>query len=328
MAANTTNPPCTASPTSTVAITIPAVTIAPNAAVGATLGNPGTATVAFNCSTVMSSNSWPVMTIQASIEGALDATNGTGSGIRFATNVPGIAVQLTATPNQAASGANGPGGVPGWELNSRSNTSSSITTTFTAQLIKTGAIASGAGTVSSISLVELTNYSYGYSTSAPYYVFVTLSPVTVNEPTCSVSTSSQNIAVTLPDVSIQTLSTAGSVAGMIPFSISIAGCPSSVTTVTTFFNSGATIDSTSGNLLNSGAAKNVEVQLLNGAGGSAAAQSAIKLAGTTPNAQNSSQYSVVGAAATLNYYAQYIASGGAAGAGSVSTSVTFTIAYP
>jgi major type 1 subunit fimbrin (pilin) len=37
---------------------------------------------------------------------------------------------------------------------------------------------------------------------------------------------------------------------------------------------------------------------------------------------------VTGGAATLNYYAQYIASGGAAAAGSVKTSVMFTIAYP
>jgi major type 1 subunit fimbrin (pilin) len=155
-----------------------------------------------------------------------------------------------------------------------------------------------------------------------------LPSITIIAPSCSVSTSSQNIAVTLQPVTAQTLSTAGSVAGRTPFSISITGCPASVSKVTTYFNSGATIDAATGNLLNGGSATNVEVQLLNGAGGSATALSAINLTGVQASAQNSSQYAVAGGAATLNYYAQYIASGGAAAAGSVKTSVMFTIAYP
>ena len=100
-----------------------------------------------------------------------------------------------------------------------------------------------------------------------------------------------------------------------------------MSSITTYFY-GGNVDTATGNLINKGSAANVEVQLLNGPGGSAAALSTIDLAGAQATAQNSSVFNVSGGSATLNYYAQYIASGGAATAGSVSTSVTFTIAYP
>jgi type 1 fimbria pilin len=301
-------------------------------ALGSTLAT-GTARMTFSC-TGLSAANLPA-TIQAGqFLATLDSTNNTaGPGITFATGVSGLAVLVNATPvptSSAACLACGPTSTAGYVPGAiTSGTSGTVTANYTATLITTGPVAPGV--IPSINLIPFwwyipANKTFGVSMSLDANLI--LPSITITAPSCSVSTSSQNIAVTLQPVTAQTLATVGSVAGRTPFSISITGCPASVTKVTTYFNSGATIDATTGNLLNGGTARNVEVQLLNGTGGNVAALSAIDLTGTNAKAQNSSQYSVVGTAATLNYFAQYIASGGAAGAGSVSTSVTFTIAYP
>jgi type 1 fimbria pilin len=301
-------------------------------ALGSTLAT-GTAKMTFSC-TGLSAANLPA-TIQAGQTLAtLDSTNNTaGPGITFATGVSGLAVLVNATPvptSSAACLACGPTSTAGYVPGAvSSGTSGTVTANYTATLITTGPISPGV--IPSINLIPFWWYIPGNKTfgvSMSLDANLILPSITITAPSCSVSTSSQNIAVTLQPVTAQTLATAGTVAGRTPFSISITGCPASVTKVTTFFNSGATIDTTTGNLLNSGTARNVEVQLLNGAGGNVASLSAIDLRGTNAKAQNSSQYTVAGTAATLNYFAQYIASGGAAGAGSVSTSVTFTIAYP
>jgi major type 1 subunit fimbrin (pilin) len=100
-----------------------------------------------------------------------------------------------------------------------------------------------------------------------------------------------------------------------------------VNTTAAFFEPSASIDSATGNLINSGTAANIQVRLLNGAGGNAIAGSPINL-GAPDKMQNSGQYGITGGAATMNYYAQYVANGGAAGAGNVNTSVKFTLEYP
>lgn len=303
-------------------------------ALGSTLAT-GTATITFSC-TGLSAANLPA-TIQAGqYLATLDSTNSaTGPGITFATGLSGLAVLVNATPVGTSSQSgnasqDGPTSTAGYVPGAvTSGTSGTVTAKYTATLITTGPVAPGV--IPQINLIPFWWYIPGnktYGVSVSLNTDLILPSITITAPSCSVSSSSQNIAVTLQPVTAQTLATVGSVAGRTPFSISITGCPASVSKVTTYFNSGATIDATTGNLLNGGTARNVEVQLLNGTGGNVAALSAIDLTGTNAKAQNSSQYSVVGTAATLNYFAQYIATGGAAGAGSVSTSVTFTIAYP
>jgi type 1 fimbria pilin len=325
-------PNCTSS---SATLSFPSTVTTPSGvALGSTLAT-GTAKMTFSCSGLSAAN-LPA-TIQAGQTLAtLDGTNLTsGPGITFATGVSGLAVLVNATPVATSSESgnasqDGPTSTAGYVPGAVSTgTSGTVTANYTATLITTGPVAPGV--IPSINLIPFwwyipANTTFGVSRSLNANLI--LPSITITAPSCSVSTSSQNIAVTLQPVTAQTLATAGAVAGRTPFSISISGCPASVTKVTTYFNSGATIDTASGNLLNGGTARNVEVQLLNGAGGNVASLSAIDLNGTNAKAQNSSQYSVVGTAATLNYFAQYIASGGAAGAGSVSTSVTFTIAYP
>jgi type 1 fimbria pilin len=328
-------PSCTSS---SVTLSIPtSVTIPTNAAVGSTLAT-GTATMTFTCSGLSSSNN--PATIQAGqYLATLDPTNNTaGPGITFATGVSGLAVLVTATPVQATSMAClacGPtstaGYVPGSVSgNSAGTGSGTVTANYTAALIKTGPIAPG--NIASINLIPFWWYipagPGNTGTSMSLNANLVLPAISLTAPSCSLTTGSQNITVTLPGVATKSLSAAGQVSGSTAFSIAVTGCPTSVSTITTYFYSGATIDTTTGNLLNSnGTAKNVEVQLLNGGGGSAAAGSAINLAGAQASAQNSSQYNVTGGSANMNYFAQYIATG-ATTAGTVSTSVTFTIAYP
>jgi type 1 fimbria pilin len=335
-------PNCTSS-SATLSFATTTVTIPSNTPVGSTLVT-GTANMTFTCSGLTSTDT-PTIIQAGQTLATLDSTNNTGGpGITFATGVSGVAVLVTATPVQATSASgnvgDGPtraaGYVPGsvsyvcTNKNCTNTTTGTVTASYSASLIKTGPIAPG--TIPQINLIPFWWYIPGdgtFGTSKSLSTNLILPTITLTAPSCSLTTGSQNIAVTLPGVSTSSLSTAGLVNGRTAFSIAVTGCPTSVSTVATYFNSGATIDATSGNLLNStGSARNVEVQLLNGAGGSAAALSAINLTGAQATAQNSSQYNLTGGATTLNYFAQYIASGGAATAGTVSTSVTFTIAYP
>jgi len=143
---------------------------------------------------------------------------------------------------------------------------------------------------------------------------------TINSSTCKINgaNSPAAIAVTLPTVSTTSLNAAAAVAGRTPFSINLTNC-GSLTKATTFFEPGPTIMA-DGNLKNAtGTATGVEVQLLNND------FSAINLSAAS-GSQNSAQATLTSGAGTLNYYAQYYATV-AAGAGSVATSVQFTMLY-
>jgi major type 1 subunit fimbrin (pilin) len=150
---------------------------------------------------------------------------------------------------------------------------------------------------------------------------------TVTAGTCKVNSGSPAaVAVTLPSVQTSALLTAGAVAGRTPFSLAISGCAAGINGATTYFEPGPTIDPSNGNLINSGTAANVQVQLLNGTGSSAAAFSQIQLANPAAT-QNSGQVTITSGAATMNYYAQYFAKTAAVTSGTVSSSVQFTMVY-
>jgi type 1 fimbria pilin len=327
------NPKCVSGGSATLSIPT-AVTVQTNVPVGTVLAT-GYATISITCSNISSSTAYAYIQAGQNLA-TLDASNNTaGPGITFATGVSGLAVLVTATPVQATSQACllcGPtstaGYQPGYVVGNASGTGTgTVTANYTAQLIKTGPIAPG--NIPSINLIPFWWYIPGdgtFGTSMSLNTNLILPAITMTAPSCTLATGSQNIAVTLPGVPAASLSTSGQVGGRTGFSISVTGCPTSVSSITTYFY-GANIDTTTGNLTNNGSANNVEVQLLNGSGGSAAALSAITLTGAQATAQNSSVFNVSGGIATLNYYAQYIATG-ATTAGSVTTSVTFTIAYP
>ena len=149
----------------------------------------------------------------------------------------------------------------------------------------------------------------------------------VTDNTCTVNTvQGKDFTVTLPTVSKQVLAAAGDTAGRTPFTINLTGCTAG-SKVATYFEPGATVDFNTGRLNNaSGTAKNVQVQLLG------SDNTAIKvLAGSGSGldfAQTNSQWVdvVAGGSADLNYYAEYYATG-TSEAGSVATTVKYTIIY-
>ncbi|WP_165418486.1 fimbrial protein [Dyella amyloliquefaciens] len=149
---------------------------------------------------------------------------------------------------------------------------------------------------------------------------------TVASTTCTITGSAgvgSAVTVQLPTVSTSAFSTSN-VAGRTAFQLNLASCDPSLAskTAVSFFD-GANIQS-DGNLKNIAAtnpAGGVEVQLLN-----ADDASAIVLNNLTTATQNSHGATITGNAATLKYFAQYYKSG-TVGAGSVNTTVNFTINY-
>lgn len=140
--------------------------------------------------------------------------------------------------------------------------------------------------------------------------------------TCTINgngSGSSNFTVALPTVSASSLTTAGATAGRTPFRIALTHCTQASGTVHTFFQPGQ-IDMTTGNLvLATGGASNVEIQLQNADFSNIALNKA-------DSAQNSKSAVIGNGAATLNYYAQYVATGRAT-PGSANSSVLYTISY-
>mgnify|MGYP003582572685 CR=1 FL=1 len=149
----------------------------------------------------------------------------------------------------------------------------------------------------------------------------------VTDQTCTITTpAGKDFTVTLPTVSKSTLNASGKTAGRTPFEIQLSNC--SVGSVATYFEPGVAVDLGTGRLKNQStsnpAATGVQVQLL----GDNAEFLPIK--GISPgSAQSNSQWKTIttaGEGATLNYFAEYYATG-AATAGEVKTLVEYTLMY-
>lgn len=148
----------------------------------------------------------------------------------------------------------------------------------------------------------------------------------INDQTCQVNTNGKNLTVTLPTVQKTALGAADSVAGKTPFSITLTGCKVSESDeVALFFLPDSQyVNPTTGNLLNKATdskADNVEIQLLNDNDdaiqiGKNLTDQGIKYTKLNKETEK-----------TLNYNAQYIAKGGAAGAGNVQAKVEYNIIY-
>lgn len=145
---------------------------------------------------------------------------------------------------------------------------------------------------------------------------------TVTANTCRVAgTSGTNVTVALPAVPATSLAAAGQTAATTPFAINVSGCTSGAR-AQAFFEPSSLIDPTTNGLrMASGAtATNVQVKLLN------ADLSQIQLAGVRGSQASQQITTDTSGAGTLNYFAQYYATG-AATAGSVNTNVQFTMIY-
>ena len=125
----------------------------------------------------------------------------------------------------------------------------------------------------------------------------------------------------MPTVSTSALTAAAQVAGATPFNIALTDCSPDSGNVSTYFEAGSTVDAATGNLFNAtGSATNVEVNLLN-------SDSSLISLGKSQAGQNSKVVPIASGTATLNYIAQYVAVNGASAAGTVATTVTYSMSY-
>lgn len=146
----------------------------------------------------------------------------------------------------------------------------------------------------------------------------------VTATTCLIngSVSPANLTVTLPTVSTSALGVAGATAGDTGFTLALTGCSASGQGVTTHFEAGTHVDVATGRLNNtSGSAPEVQIQLLNAQGG------VIKVGASAVQQNAGTPVTITGGSATMNYTARYYANGAAATPGTVTTSVTYTVAY-
>ena len=142
--------------------------------------------------------------------------------------------------------------------------------------------------------------------------------------TCTINGGTPNFTVQLPPALTTQLTTAGNTAGRTSFQIALTSCPAAASSVHTFFEAGTYTDASTGrlNIATGGAnASGVQIQLLNNDVGN----TQIK-AGFSDSLQNSKAVPLASNAATLTYYAEYYATG-ATVAGTVSSSVAYTIVY-
>ena len=146
----------------------------------------------------------------------------------------------------------------------------------------------------------------------------------ITDSTCTVSVDGQGADATikLPTVSKDILKAEGDKAGKTNFIISMTGCTMGTgeTKVSTYFEAGASVDVNSGFLINTGDAKNVALSLTDGT-----TNAPIK-AGNQNQADNNTTATVADGAASLPYAVEYVASG-AASAGTVLSSITFSLMY-
>ncbi|WP_454829310.1 fimbrial protein [Paraburkholderia xenovorans] len=151
---------------------------------------------------------------------------------------------------------------------------------------------------------------------------------TVTDSTCSIngnaSGTTADKAITLATVPAGSLASAGAVAGTsnpTDLQLNLTGCSGTATKAIARFENGPTVDQANGYLSNTaGTAQNVEVRLLN------AQMQPINVTTGVNNDIATNAATISGGAATLQYFAQYYATG-VATAGTVSSSVQYSMEY-
>lgn len=143
--------------------------------------------------------------------------------------------------------------------------------------------------------------------------------------TCDVTGTggSNDFTVALPPVATTALNTSGATAGAQKFSLNLSGCPSTPSGIkvgTQFSSSSVNGNGQLSNTAGTGYATNVAVQLLD------SGSNPITVGNSPTGAAVTDQTTLSGTSATLNYTAQYYATG-VATAGNVSTTVQYVINY-
>jgi major type 1 subunit fimbrin (pilin) len=163
----------------------------------------------------------------------------------------------------------------------------------------------------------------------------------VTDTTCTITgggaaTGTGNITVTLPTVSSSMLSADGMTAGDTNFSLLLGGGTNCTNgkTAALWVETSATpaLDASTGALKNqaAGGASNVQVRMINPANNqpiNLGVNAVVANGASVISANNQPAATISGNTATLNYIGQYLAKGGAATAGQVSTYLTYTMQY-
>lgn len=159
----------------------------------------------------------------------------------------------------------------------------------------------------------------------------------IADSTCQINGLNKNadLTVKLPKVNSSALSADGDSAGLTSFTLKLTGCKATSGSVYPHFQFGETVDPRTQRLINSntgnGGARNVQIALLNDdlspidLARDAGEQNVTKteLAPVTAGSP-----AVTTGEATLKFYAQYVATGGAASAGVVHANVMYAMVYP
>jgi type 1 fimbria pilin len=313
---------------SSATLTLPNVNVPPGTLPGTLLGSPTAATMTFNCSNLpyqQNQNDLAARTatiVAGNTLAPLDSTNNpAGPAIKFATNVTGIALQITAGPiaasSQSGNGANGTAGyeVGGATVSGNGNSSASVSETYTAQLITTGPVTPG--TINAIQpLIPFWWYVKTFTTPTLVNGDLRLGGgTTVTAAGCSVDTGSQNLTVALPTTFSNALATVGATAGKTAFNINLT-CQSgalasiSMTTATPAVATGVIAPK-----IGAGYANNVGVQLLDG--------NSVPVTFNSPRSLGATPQGTL----SIPYYAQYYVTATPTSAGLVSGTATFTMSY-
>ena len=304
--------------TSSGSLTMGNVSVPVGAANGTALGSPVPLTMVFNCTDVPTGASGNNLYVQAGNLAARIAPDSGTNGILFDTGIAGIALRIMGSPEPATSGSClrcGPGSTAGFEIGPLTRSCSwvwqgwnlvqvctaTISQTFTAQFVKVGPVTPGI--LQGRQLMQFSWYEFGTTASSgPMGTALTVNGgAQVGTVGCSVDIGSQNMTVTMPNVSTSALPTPGSTAG-ITFATNNASS-----------NSNGVIAPTSGQ----GMANNVGIQLLNGTATAPVPFNVAQSLGSTPNG-----------AWSLPYHVQYYRTGnGQVGSGDVKGTLTFTMTY-
>ncbi|MBW1251457.1 fimbrial protein [Pantoea allii] len=147
----------------------------------------------------------------------------------------------------------------------------------------------------------------------------------VNAQTCNVNINDATGSpiILLPTVSTASLNAAKSTAGKTPFTINLTGCvaPAAGTTQAININLAGNNISSTGDLLNTGTATNVALRLLD------SSDKTINLSGGTATVNGMSLASG-STSASQNFSVEYYSDSGSAGAGTVLSSVQYSVSYP
>lgn len=179
----------------------------------------------------------------------------------------------------------------------------------TIELVKTGPIADGSFVQGS-----LADFKAGRTNGSIIDAVINLANrLTFTAPACQVSTT--NVTVTLPTVTNQTFTGAGSVAGTTPFQIGLTCSSGAVVRIT--LDTATPVAGKPGVIApSSGSAGGVGVQVLDSSGTTPVQFGVAQTIGATPNG-----------ALSVNYFARYYQTGSAVSAGLLGATATFTLSY-